>query len=114
MDIGFVAWHKLYACQSAERGIELQNLYVDQKYRGKRLGIRLVLEVIREAIKLNCAEIKIGLRKENAAALEFYRKLGCTVFDRNDIWRCKIKQAQWHEIIARAEAERSGFIHDDR
>jgi ribosomal protein S18 acetylase RimI-like enzyme len=103
VDAGFVGWHKLYACQSAERGIELQNIFVDQKYRGHNLGFQLVLEVIRDALKLKCAEIKIGLRKENTVALEFYKKLGCSITDRNDSWRCKLKRSQMIDIIENLE-----------
>jgi ribosomal protein S18 acetylase RimI-like enzyme len=104
-DVGFAGWHHLYACQSAERGIELQNLYVNKKHRGQKLGIRLVLEVVRDAIGLECAEIKIGLRKENVSALEFYKKLGCSITDRNDSWRCKIKRHRFYEIISQAEKQ---------
>jgi ribosomal protein S18 acetylase RimI-like enzyme len=103
VDVGFAGWHNLYACQSAERGIELQNLYVDEKYRGQKLGLRLVLEVVRDAIKFDCAEIKVGLRKENITALEFYRKLGCSIIDRNDSWRCKIKRVRFDDILSRTE-----------
>lgn len=104
-DAGFVGWHRLYACQSAERGIELQNIFIHEKFRGHRLGFLLVLEVIRDALELDCAEIKIGLRKENTFALEFYKKLGCSIIDRNDSWRCKLKRQQMENIISKIESE---------
>jgi len=100
-DIGFVGWHKLYACQSAERAMELQNIFVKPEFRGKGIGFRLILEVIDDALVHNCAEIKIGLRKGNIEALEFYKMLGCTVIDRNDSWRCKLKRSDMERIVSK-------------
>ncbi|MDD3289182.1 MAG: GNAT family N-acetyltransferase [Alphaproteobacteria bacterium] len=86
-DVGFIGWHTMYACQSATRSIELQNLYVEPEYRNYQIGVKLVLNVIREALKLN-ADIKLAVLKKNPAALEFYKKLGCDVRDCKDFWRC--------------------------
>lgn len=100
-DVGFVGWHKLYACQSAERAMELQNIFVKPECRGQGIGFRLILEVIADALANNCVEIKIGLRKENTSALEFYKMLGCEVIDRNDSWRCKLKRHEMHKLISK-------------
>lgn len=104
-DVGFVGWHKLYACQAAERAVELQNIFVDPNHRGHQLGFKLVMEVVRDALAQNCAEMKIGLRKENKLALEFYKKLGCAVTDRNDSWRCKLKRQQMEDVLSKAGNE---------
>jgi ribosomal protein S18 acetylase RimI-like enzyme len=104
-DVGFVGWHRLYACQVAERAIELQNIFVDQQQRGHQLGFKLVLEVVRDAISHGCAELKIGLRKQNTSALEFYKKLGCSVTDRKDIWRCRLKRQGMEDMLAKAGHE---------
>jgi ribosomal protein S18 acetylase RimI-like enzyme len=100
VDVGFVGWHRIYSCQSGERGLELQNLYVDEKYRGKGFGFMLVLEVVKIALKLDCVEIKIGVRQENSLAVGFYKKLGCSLIDRNDSWRCKLGRTRMTELIA--------------
>jgi ribosomal protein S18 acetylase RimI-like enzyme len=101
-DVGFVGWHRLYACRAAERAIELQNIFVDPQHRGHQLGFELVLEVVRDAVSQDCAELKIGLRKENTLALDFYKKLGCAVTDRNDIWRCKLKRKSMEDMLEKA------------
>lgn len=99
IDIGFVGWHRVYACQTAERAIELQNIFIVPEHRGHGLGFRLVLEVIRDAVGSDCAELKIGVHKDNITALEFYKKLGCTVTDRNDSWRCKLKRSSMDDLL---------------
>lgn len=101
-DIGFVGWHRLYACQSATRSFELQNLYVEPEYRGQLIAVRLVLEVVRDAFEQD-ASIVLGVRRDNLAALEFYKKLGCAVIDRNDLWRCRWSQEKMREFSSWAE-----------
>jgi len=103
-DIGFVGWHRLYACQSATRSFELQNLYVEPEYRGQLVAVRLVLEVVRDALEKD-ALIAIGVLRNNPDALEFYKKLGCTVYDRNDLWRCKWSQESMREFATWAEGK---------
>ncbi len=87
-DVGYVGWHRMYACQSASRYLELQNLYVDPAWRKKKIGARLVWEVVKQALMLE-ATIGIGVRKENVDAVAFYKALGCEIIDRNDLWRCR-------------------------
>jgi ribosomal protein S18 acetylase RimI-like enzyme len=85
LDVGFCAWYKIYACQSASRIYELQSLYVLLPYRGLQIATRMVRELAKLALA-DQAVIGIGVRKENLMALAFYKKIGCTVLDRNDIW----------------------------
>ncbi len=101
-DIGFVGWHRLYACQSATRYFELQNLYVEPEFRGQLVAVKLVLEVVLDAFDKG-GTIGIGVRKDNLSALEFYKKLGCTVIDRNDLWRCRWNQEKMREFASWAE-----------
>lgn len=101
-DVGFIGWHRLYACQSATRSFELQNLYVEPEYRGQLVAVRLVLEVVRDAFAQD-ASIVLGVRRGNLAALEFYKKLGCAVIDRNDLWRCRWSDEKMREFASWAE-----------
>lgn len=103
-DVGFVGWHRKYACQTATRLFELQNLYVEPDYRGRRVAVSLVFDVVRAAFDEG-ASIGIGVRKSNTAALEFYKKLGCTVVDRNDLWRCRWTQEQMRAFAAWAQTQ---------
>ncbi|MDD3287460.1 MAG: GNAT family N-acetyltransferase [Alphaproteobacteria bacterium] len=91
VDVGFIGWHRAYACQSAMRSIELQNLYVDPKYRGLCIGSRLVYELVKEALRC-VADIKLAVMKNNPGALEFYKKLGFETSDCNAFWRCRWKE----------------------
>lgn len=109
-DIGYASWHKTYVCQSATRGVELQNLYVEPDYRGQRIGLRLVLEVAVRAIR-HKAELSLGVRKTNLSACAFYQKLGFTLIDRgDDLWRAHWDLTQIRAFVAKVQPADRPFL----
>lgn len=54
----------------------LEDLFVDEKYRGKRLGTELVKTAIAEAKRRGCYKLFATSRKERKNVHRFYEKLG--------------------------------------
>ena len=88
--VGFAAWFPFYHAQNAERNLELQTLFVAPASRSHGIGERLVAHVAAEAVRLDCACLRIGVRKANIRAAAFYRRIGCRLLDRGDTWACRL------------------------
>jgi ribosomal protein S18 acetylase RimI-like enzyme len=51
-------------------------LAVEPELRGQGIGRCLLLEAEKELLNLGCPKVNLQIRRENAAAVEFYRRLG--------------------------------------
>ncbi len=91
--IGFAGWYRYYDIHRATRGIELQNLFVEEPWRSHGIGFELVMHVAAHAVEQGCAQLRIGVRKDNARAIAFYTRLGCELVDRGGNWICRLDQA---------------------
>jgi ribosomal protein S18 acetylase RimI-like enzyme len=111
--IGFAGWYSFYDVQKATRGIELQNLFVDERWRARKIGFKLVQHVAAETVRHDCAQLRIGVRKDNARAIAFYTQLGCEIVDRGGNWICRLNRDKLHELLSltdpAASQLRSGF-----
>jgi GNAT superfamily N-acetyltransferase len=58
----------------------LEDVYVDENFRGKGIGTELVKKAIELARKLNCYKIIATSRFERENVHEFYQKLGFEKF----------------------------------
>lgn len=56
--------------------IYLKELYVDEKYRGKKIGEQLMNALHEEAKQHNCSQIKWTVAPWNKAGQKFYERLG--------------------------------------
>lgn len=54
----------------------IDELVVDEKYRGEGLGKKLVYQAINRAKQLGCGEIEVSTEKSNELARKFYQKIG--------------------------------------
>lgn len=58
----------------------LENVYVNEKYRGKGLGKKLVRKAIAEAKKAGCYKLICTSRNEKIKVHKFYQELGFSKF----------------------------------
>ncbi|WP_281633772.1 GNAT family N-acetyltransferase [Flavobacterium luteolum] len=56
--------------------IYLKELYVEEKYRGQKIGEQLMNALYEEAKKSNCCQIKWTVAPWNDAGKKFYERLG--------------------------------------
>lgn len=55
---------------------QLNNIAIDQKYRGHGLGRKLLEHMTDEALDRGCTEMTLEVRRSNETAISLYRKLG--------------------------------------
>jgi ribosomal-protein-alanine N-acetyltransferase len=58
------------------RQSHITTLVVDENYRGKGIGLYLVIKLIREAIKYKASHSILEVKKSNTVAIKLYKKLG--------------------------------------
>ncbi len=61
----------------------LEDVVLDEKYRGRGLGKKLVMHVIKLAKKLNIYSVKLKSEPRRVAANALYKKLGFTQEETN-------------------------------
>lgn len=66
--------------------IKLEDFIINENYRGKGLGTKVIKEIMEISKSNNCI-LGLWCEKNNVAALEFYNKLGFIHVDtRRDYW----------------------------
>lgn len=68
--VGFLAYTTLY------EKYEIEYLYVEETYRKKGYGEKLLSFLIEEAIKNKAENITLEVESQNIAALSLYQKMG--------------------------------------
>lgn len=66
-----------------EEAFELERIYVDQTFLGKKVGQALLDHAIATAKQSNHQYIWLGVWEENHRAINFYQKNGFEVFDKH-------------------------------
>jgi GNAT superfamily N-acetyltransferase len=61
----------------------LEDLYIEEEYRGQKIGSELVQAVIDEAKKLGCYKLISQSRYDREKVHEFYKKLGFKDYGKN-------------------------------
>lgn len=74
--IGFVSLHVQRILHHANRTGELQELIIDERYRGKGVGKQLMIAAEGLARSLGLEEIELTTRLHRSDAQEFYKSLG--------------------------------------
>jgi ribosomal protein S18 acetylase RimI-like enzyme len=85
-DVGFVTWQRFYASESAERGMEIRNLFVKPDVRGRGIGRELVRAAALAALAVDCQRLRLSVRKDNTVGVRFYKQFGGAMFDMGSSW----------------------------
>ncbi|WP_281232042.1 GNAT family N-acetyltransferase [Flavobacterium gelatinilyticum] len=73
---GMLVYYFLPYTAQNKPAIYLKELYVDEKYRGQKIGEQLMKALHEEAKSNNCAQIKWTVAPWNDAGKKFYERLG--------------------------------------
>lgn len=73
---GMLVYYFLPYTAQNRPAIFMKELYVDERYRGKKVGERLMNALKQEAIANNCKQIKWSVAPWNEGGLRFYQRLG--------------------------------------
>ncbi|MEL6409437.1 MAG: GNAT family N-acetyltransferase [Pseudomonadota bacterium] len=79
--VGFSTWIETIPGHQGT-AFYMKELFVSQSARGRGVGKALVLALIDEANSLGCCRIDWQTDKDNAAAQEFYRRIGAPLFEK--------------------------------
>jgi diamine N-acetyltransferase len=66
-----------------EDGLEIERIYVLQRYQGKRIGQLLFDHAIDIARLQGCSYVWLGVWEKNSKAISFYEKNGFIAFDKH-------------------------------
>jgi len=79
--VGYAAFFYFYSTYQGRAALFLEDLFVQEKYRGNGIGKALLVEVVKLAIREKCFGMRWEVLDWNRQAIEFYQKLGATFLD---------------------------------
>lgn len=89
--VGFALYSHTYSSFLAQRGIWLDDLFVQSHMRSKGIGQALVNSLVQIAEQNNCGRIEWTVNKDNAPAIAFYKKQGARILE--SIKLCRIDRS---------------------
>jgi GNAT superfamily N-acetyltransferase len=78
---GYAFFFDYYSSFEGRAGLFLEDIYVRDQYRGKRIGKGLLARVALIAKEQNCFGVRWQVLDWNTPAIEFYQRLGATFLD---------------------------------
>jgi len=74
--VGFAVFFHNFSTFMGKSGIYIEDLYVDEKSRGRGIGSRMLSFIADLAIKRGCAVLEFSVLKWNKPSIRFYKNLG--------------------------------------
>ena len=85
--IGLVLFFHSYSTFLGRPGLYIEDLFVDEPYRGRGFGTALLRYVARLAVERNCGRIEWSVLDWNKPAIDFYAKLGAVPMSHWTVFR---------------------------
>jgi ribosomal protein S18 acetylase RimI-like enzyme len=82
--------------------LEVERIYIKRKYKGNKLGYKLIQHAIKRAKELGKKEIWLGVWEKNINAIEFYKKCGFYIDGEHPFYMGNDKQ---NDYIMRRKVE---------
>jgi len=79
--VGFALFFHNYSTFLGQANLYLEDLYVNESYRGLGYGKALLLEVAKIAVQRNCKRLDWSCLKWNQPSIDFYHSLGAVQMD---------------------------------
>ena len=100
LDNDFVGYFKLNESEAqsdlkAEDSLELERIYVVQKFQGQGIGKSMLPYIIKLATKTTKTFLWLGVWEHNKAAIKFYERNGFSKFGMHPYYIGKDKQMDW-------------------
>jgi GNAT superfamily N-acetyltransferase len=96
---GYAFFFDYYSTFEGRAGLFLEDIYVRDQFRGKGIGKALLARVAAVAREGHCFGVRWQVLDWNAAAIQFYEKLGATFLDE---WKTINLQGEALERVARS------------
>lgn len=74
--VGFALFFHNFSTFRGQRGLYLEDIYVDEEYRGRGYGKRLLIHLVKLAAERRCRRMEWVVLDWNAPSIAFYRSLG--------------------------------------
>lgn len=86
---GFALFYNNYSTFRGRCGIHLEDLYVLPRWRGRRIGRRLLAHIARLTLERGCSRLEWWVLSSDERASRFYEQLGATAKDEWTVYRLK-------------------------
>ena len=110
--VGFALFFHNFSTFRGQRGLYLEDIYVDEEYRGRGYGKRLLLHLVKLAAERRCRRMEWVVLDWNAPSIAFYRLLGAVPMDEWTVFR--LTEDKIRELAA-GQTEQAGmkfFLRD--
>ena len=81
---GFAFYFYIYSTWQGQPGLYLEDLFVRRPFRGKKIGLALLVHLAEIAVRENCYGMRWQVLDWNTPAIKFYKSLGGEFLDE---WR---------------------------
>jgi GNAT superfamily N-acetyltransferase len=85
--VGFALFFHNYSTFVGRPGIYLEDLFIEPEMRGKGIGKKLFLELIKIAKERNCGRVEWSVLNWNTPAIDFYKSMGAVPMDEWTVYR---------------------------
>lgn len=85
--VGFALFFHNYSTFLGKPGIYLEDLYVDERHRGKGFGKALLVHLARLTKERNCGRLEWSVLDWNEPSINFYKTLGARAMDDWTVFR---------------------------
>lgn len=85
--VGFALFFHNYSTFVGKPGVYLEDLFVLPEFRGKGIGKKLFMEIVKIAHNRDCGRIEWSVLNWNSLAIDFYKSLGAVAMDDWTVYR---------------------------
>lgn len=84
---GYAIYFHNFSTFIGRQGIYLEDLFVKPHLRGKGIGKKLLLEIVKKAKEKKCGRVEWSVLNWNTPAIDFYKSLGALPMDGWTVFR---------------------------
>ena len=95
--VGFALFFHNFSTFKGQRGLYLEELFIEQEHRGKGYGKALLLHLVQIAVERKCRRMDWLVLDWNAPSIAFYKSLGAIPLDDWTVFR--LTETQLHRLI---------------
>ena len=74
--VGLALWYYTFSTFKGRPDIFLEDLYVEPKYRGRRIGLALLRNLAQRAVGERCRRVEWRVLNWNQPSIDFYERIG--------------------------------------